>query len=135
SAVPGAVGLTSDGREMADHAWAGRSVALLGLALYVAPIGAVPGDRVCVWFNRAATDAAVVSPPPRPGFVWRTACDSSRSRADLEEDLSDGRITVPSRAVVVLAEVPDRREGGKRRGGGGVDPPVGGGAAAARGWV
>ncbi len=115
SGVADAVWLTSDGREMTDHDWAERSAALLGLALYAAPIGAVPSDRVCVWFNRAATDAAVLSPPPRPGFVWRTACDSSRSRADLEEDSSEGRFMVPSRAVVVLAEVRDMREGRSRR--------------------
>ncbi len=109
SGIPDVVWLTPECRPMAGHDWTERPVPLLGLALYSAPTGTLPSDRVCIWINRGMTDAAAPLPPPRPGFVWQIVLDSSRSRIDLAELSGDGRIVVPGRAIVALAEATDPR--------------------------
>ena len=105
--IPDALWLHADGQAMRPEDWAAAS--LLGLVLYAPPEGAVPGDRVCIWFNRAPAEAAVISPSSFPGFAWRIACDSSRGRADLAEEINGDRLIVPGRSVVVLVAVSEAR--------------------------
>jgi glycogen debranching enzyme GlgX/4-alpha-glucanotransferase len=109
SGIPDALWLTSDGREMSAHDWNQSSAPVLGLALYAAPTGALPADRICIWVNRGLTDMAAALPEPRPGHDWRIVLDSSKSGNDIGNDPSGNRIAVPARAVVVVAEAADTR--------------------------
>jgi glycogen operon protein len=115
SGIPDAAWLAPEGRPMTDRDWAEGSVAVLGLALYAAPAGAIPADRVCIWINRGMADAAASPPPPRPGFVWRAILDSSRNQADLSEELRADSVVVPCRAIVALAEAVDARRAGRSK--------------------
>ena len=109
SGIPDARWLTPDGREISEHDWNQPSLLLLGLSLYAAPIGTLAADRICIWVNRGVMDMAASLPAPRPGLVWRIAVDSSKSTADIAPTLSDNRMTVPARAIVVAAETADIR--------------------------
>jgi glycogen debranching enzyme GlgX/4-alpha-glucanotransferase len=107
--IPDARWLVRDGNDMAGSDWADSTVSVFGLALYTAATATAPSERVLIWFNRASDDATAAMPPPQPGYGWRVVCCSLRGRADLDEELGSHQLTVPGRAVVVVAERPGTR--------------------------
>lgn len=91
-----------DGHPMADWAEAETLVAVFAAA----------GDRVALVFHRGTAAIPVTLPPPREGWAWELAIDSSSAAPTRR--LETPALTCPARAVlaVVEAAAPERRAAG-----------------------
>jgi glycogen operon protein len=96
-----------DGAPLAPHDWDDPHGPALQMALSTPlPDGGL--DRAVVLLNRGAETLPAILPDARDGCAWRVLADSADP--DREDTLAGRELTLPPRAVLLVAETPARRK-------------------------
>jgi glycogen operon protein len=100
SAIPDAIWLHPDGREMSEADWTGEG-RVLGMKLHAA------GDRTLTWINGSSENRRAWLPPPRPGHAWVLLIDSSDTDFTDDTPLVTRQVSLLARSVRIYAETPE----------------------------
>jgi len=106
--IPDVEWLRPDGAPMREEDWRDPRAATLIAAFYSPAQDRREASRVLVVWHRGGDECVVAPPPPRDGFSWRAALDSSDEAA---REGDGGALRVAPRSVVAIVESRDAPPG------------------------